>query len=107
MSKGKHTCTYCKPGACRPTWLYVVADADGAGPVKVGISFHATKRLAMHRKKTKRNLAVHWKRQFSCEFAAIEAEDAVCDALDAYRTRGDWFDLPVSEIIELAEVAQR
>lgn len=101
-----HNCIYCGD-KCRPCWLYVVADRDGGGPVKVGISFHPTRRLAQHRKKTGRDLAVHYKREFPCEFAASDAEDVATEALADARVRGDWFSVSVAHAIKIASGAKR
>lgn len=96
-------CLGCSPKVCGEWWLYVVADKDGSGPVKVGTSSKPTRRLAQHRKKTGRDLAVHFKRSFRCEFAACEAEERVTATLDAWRTRGDWFDRDVADVVAVAE----
>lgn len=92
-------CLMCGPKVCGEYWLYVVADKDCTGPVKVGISNHATRRLAAHRRKTGRDLMVHFKIAFSCQFKAMDGECLALDALSEYRVNGDWFDLPVEQVI--------
>lgn len=101
----KNECFYCEAGECRETWLYIVAGRNGEGPVKIGISFKPVQRLAQHRKKTRRDLVIHWSRKFPCEFAAFDAEDAATDAMDAHRVYGDWFNSSVAEIISSTEKA--
>ncbi|MDF3606307.1 GIY-YIG nuclease family protein [Paracoccus sp. DMF-8] len=98
-------CTLCDQGKCQPTFVYVVGNRDGTGSVKVGISVSASKRLAQHRKKTRRDLVVHWKKLLSCEFAAFDAEQAICDQLDYCRDQGDWFFRPVGDVVLIAEKA--
>jgi hypothetical protein len=96
-------CLPCSPKVCRECWLYVVADRDGSGPVKVGISFMPTQRLSQHRKKTKRDLSIHLRLPFRCEFKAMDAEEACLSALSESRVYGDWFALPVDEVISIVK----
>lgn len=102
----KGPCICCGPKVCRPCWVYVVADKDGSGPVKVGISFHPVQRLSQHRKKTQRDLCIHFKRAFTCEFRAMEAEENAIDALSAARVYGDWFGVAVAEAIKAVKAAK-
>lgn len=96
-------CLFCSPKVCGECWLYVVADRDGQGPVKVGISNKPVHRLAQHRKKTRRDLSIHFRVAFRCEFKALAAEESCLKTLKDNRVHGDWFDLPVSQIVELVK----
>lgn len=93
-------CLVCSPKVCGEYWLYVVADCDGKGPVKVGISKKPVNRLAQHRKKTKRDLSIHFRVVFKCEFKALEAEESCLNALKDSRSSGDWSNLPVSQVVD-------
>lgn len=96
-------CLQCGPKVCGEYWLYVVADKDGSGPVKVGISRKPVGRLAQHRKKTKRDLSIHLKLPFKCEFKAMDAEDSCLTALQDSRVYGDWFDLSIAQVVEIVK----
>lgn len=95
-------CKYHGKNRCRECWLYVVADRDGTGPVKVGISFSPVHRLSQHRKKTGRDLRIHYRASFPCEFEASDAEDSICKSLEIGRVRGDWFDIRLPDVIAAA-----
>ena len=98
-------CKYCGPSVCRPCTVYVVADRDGCGFVKVGVSFSPTRRLAQHRKKTGRDLAVFFKFETSCEYLAMDVESAALDALMASRVQGDWHSCTVEDAIVAVKAA--
>lgn len=93
-------CMFCSSKVCGEYWIYVVADRDGSGLVKVGVSRNVTRRVAQHRKKTGRDIQQHFKAPFRCEFKAMDAEERALEALARHRVHGDWFDLPVSDVIK-------
>lgn len=100
-------CLYCSPKVCGEYWIYVVADKDGTGPVKVGISNNPTRRLGQHRKKTKRDLIVHFKVPVQCQFRAFDVEEYALESLDDFRTTGDWFSAPIAQCIDAVNRAMR
>jgi hypothetical protein len=94
-------CLYHKHGECRECWLYVVASLSDGGPVKVGVSFTPSLRLYQHRRKTCRDLRIIWKRQYRCEFRALDAEERALRKLSPWRVRGDWFALPTQKVVDI------
>lgn len=101
-------CGLTSQGPCRPCFVYVVCDkGEPFGAVKVGIAFKPTKRLAQHRKKTGRDLAVHHRQEFRCEFVAADVERRALMLLSEYRFYGDWFNCSIDDAVQAVEKARR
>lgn len=107
MESGMRNCKFCSPRICRPCFLYVIADRDGSGLVKVGISVRPSRRLAEHRKKTRRDLKIYHRVELRCEFAALDAEGAALRALERWRIFGDWFNCSVADAVAAVERRRR
>lgn len=102
-------CSYCQNRNHRPNFLYVVAAKDGGYPVKIGISWHVSQRVAKHRKKEGRSdLYVANRIEFCCEYVAGIAERKALDELrETYiNVKGDWFDCPIETAIDATLRAQ-
>lgn len=84
-------CLPCGRSVCGTCWLYVIADREGAHPLKVGTSGNATRRLGQHRKAKRRDLYLAHKVGFRCQYDALAAEALALEILSPLRVRGDWF----------------
>lgn len=92
-------CIVCTRFYCERVFVYVMQDHD-RGDVKIGISWHPTKRVVQLRKSRGTRISVVAKRAGGCRYTAADVEEAVQRRVGVeHRTTGDWFAISPEEAV--------
>jgi hypothetical protein len=73
-------------------FIYIISVGDD-GPIKVGISYSPTRRLAQLQTGCPNVLDLRWCQKLDSDKKAREAEAAVHKEMEEFRLAGEWFDV--------------